>query len=124
MSWVDVPTAVGTAGAAIVALGLGWRAEWRATRLERKQADEEGRRQAVHVAAWMLVEQPEEDGLREVDADDPSLDMRKAKVYEVVQNASDEPIWDVVVRALIFTDNIKEGNELGVEECEDEIISI
>lgn len=72
----------------------------------------------------MLVEQHDDDGIHEVLVDGPSTDWQKVRVYEVIQNASDEPIWDVVVRALIFTDSIKEGNELGVEECEDEVLCI
>jgi hypothetical protein len=51
--WVAITTAVGTAGAAIVALGLGLKAEWRATRLEREQHEQEERRQAIHVEAWL-----------------------------------------------------------------------
>ena len=124
MSWVDVTTAVGTASAAVIALGLGLRAEWRATRLERKLASEEDRRQAVHVAAWMLVEQYDEDGASEVLVDEPSTDWRKVRVYEVIQNASDEPIWDVVVRAPMFTEKSPDSDELNVDECEDEIMSI
>jgi hypothetical protein len=124
MSWVDVTTAVGTASAAVIALGLGLRAEWRATRLERKLAGEEDRRQAVHVAAWMLVEQYDEDGAREVLVDDPSMDWRKVRVYEVIQNASDEPIWDVVVRATVFKEKNEGSDELEIDECEDEIMSI
>jgi hypothetical protein len=99
MSWIDITTAVGTAGAAVVALGLGLRAEWRAIRLERQAKTENERRQAIHVAAWTLVEQDDGKGLREVDVDDPSLDRRRARVYEVVQNASGEPIWDRERRA-------------------------
>jgi hypothetical protein len=124
MSWVDVTTAVGTSGAAVVALGLGLRAEWRATRLERKQAHGEDRRQAVHIAAWMLVEQHGEDGAREVSVDDPSTDWRKVRVYEVIQNSCEEPIWDVVIRAPIFTKKSAGSDELKFDECEDEIISI
>jgi hypothetical protein len=51
MSWVDVTTAVGTAGAASVALSLGVRAEWRATRTERQQRGLDVRRQAAQIAA-------------------------------------------------------------------------
>jgi hypothetical protein len=85
-----------------VALGLGLRAEWRAIRAEREARTENERRQAIHVAAWMLVEQDDGDGPREVEGADPSFDMRKAHVYEVVQNASEEPIWDVFVDAPTF----------------------
>lgn len=124
MSWVDVTTAVGTVSAAMVALGLGLRAEWRAIRAERRARVEEERRQAIHVAAWMLVEQDDGEGPREVDADDPSFDRRKAHVYEVVQNASEEPIWDVVVNAPIFVEKNEASSELKFAETEDEIISI
>jgi hypothetical protein len=124
MSWVDVTTAVGTAGAAVVALGLGLRAEWRAIRAERHARVEEERRQAIHVAAWMLVEQDDGQGPYEVDVDDPGLNGRKARVYEVVQNASEEPIWDVVVMAPIFVENFQGSTELKPAETFDEIISI
>lgn len=124
MSWVDVTTAVGTAGSAVIALALGGRAEWRAVRLERKQAGDEERRQAIRVAAWMLVEQHDDDGVHEVLLDDPSTDWRKVRVYEVIQNASDEPIWDVVVRATILTEESEGSDELKFDECEDEVISI
>lgn len=124
MSWVDVTTAVGTAGAAVVALGLGLRAETRATRLDRKQHEEEERRQAIHVAAWMLVEQDDGDGLKEVEAGDPSLDMLKARIYSVVQNASDEPIWDVVINVPILVEKSEGSRELKQTQTEDEIISV
>jgi hypothetical protein len=100
MSWVDVTTAVATASAVVVALALGLKAEWRATRLEREQHEQEERRQAIHVAAWMLVEQDDGDGPRDVEVSDLSLDMRKARIYSVIQNVGDEPIWDVTKRCL------------------------
>jgi len=124
MSWVDVTTAVSTAGAVVVALYLGLKGEWRATRAERRARQEDERRQAVHVAAWMLVEQDSRDGPREIDADDPSFDARAAHVYEVVQNASDEPIWDVVINAPILAEKEKGGLELKFIETEDEIIFV
>jgi hypothetical protein len=124
MSWVDVTTAVGTAGAAVVALGLGLRAEWRATRLDRKQYAEDEQRQAIRVAAWLLVEQDDGDGAKEVDAGDPSLDMRKARIYSVIQNASDEPIWDVVVNVPILVEKSEGSRELKRIKTEDEIISV
>jgi hypothetical protein len=124
MPWVDVTTAVGTAGAAVVALGLGLRAEWRAIRAERQTSAENERRQAIHVAAWMLVEQDDGEGPREVDGDDPSFDRRKAHVYEVVQNASEEPIWDVVINAPILVEKHKGSPELKFDETWDEIISV
>jgi hypothetical protein len=55
MSWVDVTTAVGTASAAVIALGLGLRAEWRAIHAERSQREENVRRQAIHVASWIWL---------------------------------------------------------------------
>jgi hypothetical protein len=85
---------------------------------------EDERQQAIHVAAWMLVEQDDGEGPREVDADDPSFDRRRARVYEVVQNASEEPIWDVVVNAPILIEKDKGSSELKFTESEDEIISI
>lgn len=124
MSWVDVTTAVGTAGAAVVALGLGLRAEWRAIRVERQAKEEDERRQAIHVAAWMLVEQDDGQGPHEVDVDDQSFNPRKARAYEVVQNASEEPIWDVVVNAPIIIEKEKESSGFEFSETEDEIISI
>jgi len=127
MSWVDVTTAVGTASAAVIALGLGLRAEWRATRLERKQYEQDERGQASHVAAWMLVKRDDEEGLREVDPGDPPSDirdMRGLRIYAVIQNASDEPIWDVVVNAPIFVPKGKGSDELRSAESEDEVVSV
>ena len=124
MSWVDVTTAVGTAGAAVVALGLGLRAEWRAIRTERQARVEDERHQAIHVSAWMLVERDDGEGPKEVDASDPSLNERKPRVYEVVHNASEEPIWDVVVNAPILVEKSPGSSELKFTESEDEIISI
>jgi hypothetical protein len=127
MSWVDVTTAVGTAGAAVVALGLGLRAEWRSIRTERQQREAEERRQAVHVAAWMLVERDDEDGPVEVGANDPSLDtrdMRDLRIYAIIHNASDEPIWDVVVNAPIFIEKSKGSAELRSASSEDEVVSV
>src|SRR6185312_15582105 len=97
MSWVDITTAVGTAGAALVALGLGLRAEVRTSRTERQTRMENEQHQAIHVAAWMLVEQDTGEGPREIYTDDPSFDKRKAHVYKIIQNGSEEPIWNVFV---------------------------
>jgi hypothetical protein len=124
MSWVDVTTAVATASAVVVALALGLKAEWRATRLEREQHEQEERRQAIHVAAWMLVEQDDGDGPGDVEVSDLSLDMRKARIYSVIQNASDEPIWDVVVNVPILVEKSKGSRELQAAETEDEVISV
>lgn len=129
MSWVDVTTAVGTAGAAVVALGLGLRAEWRTMRTERQVRAESERHQAIHVSAWMLVERDDGEGPKEVDASDPSLNdpsfnRSKPRVYEVVHNASEEPIWDVVVNAPILVEKSHGSSELKFTESEDEIISI
>jgi hypothetical protein len=127
MSWIDVTTAVGTAGAAVVALGLGLRAEWRATRLEREQHKDDERRQAIHVAAWILVERDDGEGFREVDPYDPSLDTRDMshlRIYAVIQNASDEPIWDVAFNATIFVEKNESSNELQSVESESQIVSI
>jgi hypothetical protein len=64
MSRVDVTTAVTTAGAVVVALGLGLRAEWRAIRLVRLAARDE-RHQAIHIAAGMFIEEGDGKGIRE-----------------------------------------------------------
>jgi hypothetical protein len=124
MSWVDVTTAVGTASAAVVALGLGLRAEWRAVRTEQRQRGEEQRRQAIRVAAWMLVEQDNGEGLEEVEVDDPSLARQKAHIYAVIHNASDEPIWDVTIFTPGFTSVAERSQELRSTEFEDEIVCI
>jgi hypothetical protein len=131
MSWVDVTTAVGTAGAAVVALGLGLRAEWRATRLERQQRGLDIQRQATQVAAWMIVERHMDEGGIEVDAGDPSLDVldpaydpRGVRVCVVVQNASDQPIWDVITHIPTFEPKNKDSAELKSADIEDERIVI
>jgi len=123
MSWVEVTTAIGTAGAAVVALALGLRAEWRAIRAEHETKVESERRQAIHVAAWMLVEQDDGKGSLEIDQRSPSFKRRKARVYEIVQNASEEPIWDVVVYAPIFT-NDEEGPGLRIVQARNAIMCI
>jgi hypothetical protein len=95
MSWVDVTTAIGTAGAAIVALGLGASGEWRARRVERRQAEFEERRQAAHVAAWIIIEQDDGQGPTEVISEETfAIGANEADFFVVLQNASDEPIWD------------------------------
>ena len=124
MSWVDVTTAVGTAGAAVVALGLGLRAEYRAIRAERQAKVENERRQAIHVAAWMLVEQDDGEGPHEIDANNPSFNRSKVRVYEVILNASEEPVWDIIVNAPILLEKHSEGTALEWAEAEDEILSI
>jgi hypothetical protein len=124
MSWVDVTTAVGTAGAAVVALALGSRAEWRAIRTERLTKEENEHRQALHVSAWMLVEQDDGKGLHEMGVDDPTFDRRKACIYSIVQNASEEPVWDVVVFTPMLVEKHEGSSELKFAEAQDEIISI
>ena len=127
MSLVDVTTAVGTASAAVIALGLGLRAEWRAIRTERKHREDEERRQAIHVAAWMLVERDDGEGPREVDVTELSVDepdMRGIRNYAVIQNASDEPIWHVVISAPIFVEKSKGSDELRSAYSEDEVVSV
>ena len=127
MSWVDVTTAVGTASAAVIALGLGLRAEWRAIRVERQQRQEDEQRQAIRVAAWMLVQRDTENGPKEVDVYELSVDnpdMRGIRNYAVIHNASDEPIWDVVVNAPIFVEKSKGSDELCPTYSEDEVVSV
>ena len=46
------------------------------------------------------------------------------RVYEIVQNASDEPIWDVIVKVPIFVEKDKGSDELKPIDAENEIISI
>lgn len=53
MSRVDITTAIGTASAAVVALGLGLRGEWRAIRTEQRQQERERAAQASLVTGWM-----------------------------------------------------------------------
>jgi hypothetical protein len=131
MPWVDVTTAVGTAGAAVLALGLGLRAEWRATRLERQQNQLDIRRQATHVAAWMIVERRVDEDRTEIDPGDPSLDVCDpaydpcgVHVYVIVQNASDQPIWDVTTHISVFVPKSKDSDELKSADIEDERIVI
>ena len=131
VSWVDVTTAVGTAGAAVAAVALGLRAEWRSIRSERRQAESDERRQAIHVAAWILVERQREDGTTEIDPSDPSIDAlsesfdgRGLHIYAVIQNASDEPVWDVTSRVPGFVPKSKESDELKVTTLEDEYVVI
>lgn len=91
----------------------------------RRDRAEKERRQAIQVAAWMLVEQEDERGRHEVDLDDFSaFDDASMRVYGIVQNASDEPIWDVIVKVPIFVEKDKESDELKPIDAEDEIISI
>lgn len=110
MPWVDITTAIGTAGAAVVALALGLKAEWRATRAEHRARVQDERRQAVHVAAWMLV-----------DPENPSLDPGPVYAYLVVQNASDEPIWDVIAYTPKLTEKDRGNPWLDLSETRNEI---
>jgi hypothetical protein len=50
--------------------------------------------------------------------------MRGLRIYAVIQNASDEPIWDVVVNAPIFVKKGNSDNELQSTDSEDEVVSI
>jgi len=129
--WIDVTSAISTAAAALVALGLGLRAEWRAIRSERHQAEIDERRQAIHVAAWALVERHREEGRTEVDPSDPSLDTLSASfdmhgihIYSIIQNASEEPIWDVTTRVPGFVPKSRDSNELKPTTLEDEYVVI
>jgi hypothetical protein len=91
----------------------------------RRDREESERRQAIHVAAWVLVEQEDEGGRHEVDLDDLSeFDSATMRVYEVVQNASDEPIWDVIIKPPILVEKHTGSDELKFIDAEDEIISI
>jgi hypothetical protein len=90
----------------------------------RRDREENERRQATQVAAWMLVEEEGEGGRHEVDVDDPSFNKANAHVYQVVQNASDEPIWDVIVKTPILVEKNKGNRELKFIDAKDEIISI
>jgi hypothetical protein len=45
----------------------------------------------------MLIEQDDGTGPEEISTYDQSYDRAKALVYAVVQNASEEPIWDIVM---------------------------
>ncbi|MGH8866651.1 MAG: hypothetical protein ACRDYU_01495 [Actinomycetes bacterium] len=83
--WVDYLTAVGTVGAVVVALALGFIGEVRSVRLARAAAKERERAQAVRVAAWKEVESVSAAGATGWVG------------HTVLQNGSDEPIWDVTV---------------------------
>lgn len=96
MSWVDVTTAVGTAGAAVIALGLGGRAEWRAMRAEQAQRDQSKRDQAGRVSGW-----PQGD--------------REGKTLLALMNASVEPVYEVVVGMVL----IQGGGARRLEEMND-----
>lgn len=87
MSWVDVTSAVGTAGAAIVALGLGLRGIY----LDRRRERDEELRQARLV----MVSEP-----FFIDATAEHDRAVLVKVY----NYSDEPIHDVSVHIDIWRD--------------------
>jgi hypothetical protein len=131
MSWVDVTTAVGTAAAAVVALGLGLRAELRATRIERQRNELEIRRQATQVAAWMIVERHRDGERVEADASDPSLDAldpsydpRGVHVCVIVQNASDQPVWDVMTHIPGFVPKKGSSDKLESTYFEDEQVVV
>ncbi|CAN7546854.1 hypothetical protein LJR013_003909 [Pseudarthrobacter oxydans] len=113
--WLGSPVAdwlsgVGTAGAAIIALVLAFRAEKAARKAERRadtaeaaslkeqqkrlkqeqaQELEDKRSQAKHVAAWLEV-------LDVSDLDGKPHDWRP-DCQVIIDNASDEPIWEVGV---------------------------
>ncbi len=95
MSWVDVTTAVSTAGAAVIALALGLRAEQRSIRHEREQRRRDEYQQASNVAAWILVEQAKDGIWTEVAVKGSQTIVRDARFHIVIQNGSNEPIWNV-----------------------------
>ena len=120
MSWVEITTAIGTAGAAVVALLLGLKAEWRATRAEHRARLYHERRQAEHVAAWMLVEQDNGDGPKEIEPENSS-GIDRFCVYQVVQNASDEPIWDVTVYSPTLVEQVRGSQNFLVLDTKNKI---
>src|SRR5260370_32392194 len=80
VSWVDVTTAIGTAGSAIVALALGVNAQYRGGRADRVQRDRSAMAQAELVGAWTSTVLP----------DDPYVELRirirkgsRRRVYHV-----------------------------------------
>ncbi len=75
----------------------------------------------------MLVERDDGDGPKEVDVYELSVDqpdMRGIRNYAVINNASDEPIWDVIVSAPIFVEKSKGSDELQSAHSEDEVVSV
>ena len=89
MSWVDVTTAIGTAAAAaVIALGLGSRAEWRAFRTEQEARASQRAVQASQVAGWMSSPL-----IREHSDAYPEIHIR-------VRNGSDTPIYMVWIKVM------------------------
>lgn len=74
-TWQDTATAIGTIGATLAAVGLGATAELRTNRDRSERRTTNEQQQAQRVAAWM--------------------EFRKGTTFVVIQNASEEPIWDV-----------------------------
>jgi len=86
MSWVDITTAIGTAAAAVVALGLGLRAEWRAFRAEQRERAAGHSAQASQVAGWTSSFHFEADPY-------PEINIR-------VRNGSEMPIYVVSLQVV------------------------
>lgn len=84
MTWQETATAVGTIGATMAAIGLGATAEIRNARDRRFRHATDEQRQAARVSAW-LVRRTANDGATSV----------RPSTVVVLQNASDEPVWDV-----------------------------
>lgn len=83
-----------TAIGVLVALSFGVIAE-RRTRQDRNALAQQSRRaQASRVSAWVASER---------------LDRHSARAVLVVQNASDEPVWDVVVSYMELGDELPDG---------------
>ncbi|RAO25503.1 hypothetical protein ONO23_05855 [Micromonospora noduli] len=74
------------------ALAFGLRTDLRQRRLEREVRADKDRHQARRVAGWILVRQLD-DGVQ-----GGTSGFRAVRSHAFVQNASDEPIWDVEVR--------------------------
>jgi hypothetical protein len=80
----------------------------------------------------MIVERyQDDDGRVEVDAGDPSLDVldpsydpRGVHVFVIVQNASDQPVWDVTTHIPGFVPKKDGNNELEPTDFEDERVVI
>lgn len=96
-TWQDSVTAWATVGAVVVALGLGLIAEFRNARDRSARRKEDGARrgreeaaQANRVSAW-LADRPA-----------PTLPhggTSTPQIFVVAQNASTEPVWEVIVLA-------------------------
>jgi hypothetical protein len=88
VSWVDITAAVGTAASAVIALGLGLRAEYRAIRTEREQRELLAMAQATRVGAWISSMIYDEENHRSV-------------VLVRIRNGSNMPVYRLELKSKI-----------------------